>query len=120
MANLDRFMEELQTFDEREISENTIKLTEDLIKKIEMTGESHEHMPYTDALNTLFKWIKGVLKYHNLMLEYVQPLHKKVQDIEKEVKEADQKLTTLNRKSDVSNRIKIINKILNLKVLLIF
>ncbi len=102
MANLDRFLEELLTFDEREIAENTIKLTEDLVRKIDASESRGEpHYPYTDALNTLHQWIKGVIKYHSLMLNYVQPLHKKVQDIEKEVKEADQKLASLNRKSDV-------------------
>ncbi len=102
MANLDRFLEELLTFDDREIAENTIKLTEDLVKKIDASEVKGEPLyPYTDALNTLHQWIKGVIKYHSIMLNYVQPLFKKVQEIEKEVKEADQKLTSLNRKSDV-------------------
>lgn len=103
MANLDRFLEELQSFDEREMAENTIKLLEDLVRKID-AHDSHEppkNEPYTESLNTLQEWIRGVLKYHLLMNKHVKPLHKKVLEIEKEVKEADQKLTTLNRKSEV-------------------
>lgn len=103
MANLDRFLEELQSFDEHEINETVIRLLEELVKKIDQfeSGEKGK-MPYTDALNTLHEWIKGVIKYHTLMLKRVKPLHQKVEDIENEVKEADQKLTTLNRKSEVT------------------
>ena len=105
MANIDRFMEELQTFDEHEITENTIKLLEDFVKKIDSYEKSpnQKQMPYYDALNTLDEWIRGVLRYHSLMIKYVRPLHKKVEEIEKEVQEADQKLTTLNRKSEALN-----------------
>ncbi|CAF0814108.1 unnamed protein product [Brachionus calyciflorus] len=106
MANLDRFLEELQSFDEREITENTIKLLEDLIKKIdayESKDDSNRGGQHVEALNTLNEWIKGVLRYHILMIKHVKPLHKKVEEIEKEVKEADQKLTTLNRKSEALN-----------------
>ncbi len=105
MANLDRFMDELQTFDEREMNDHAIKVIEDMIKKIDSQQVSSEssssNHPYSDALNTLYKWIRGVVKYHSLMLNYVKPLFKKVEEIEKEVKEADHKLTTLNRKSEV-------------------
>lgn len=110
MANLDRFMEELQSFDDREIAENTIKLLEDLVKKIEsyepkleINKANCQQHPYLEALNTMEQWIKGVLRYHSLMIKHVKPLHKKVEEIEKEVKEADQKLTTLNRKSEALN-----------------
>lgn len=111
MANLDRFLEELQTFDEHEMNENTIKILEDLVRKIDLCEpredepKSPHNLPYTDALNTLHEWTKGVLKYHTLMIKRVRPLHQKLQEIEKEVKEADQKLTTLNRKSEVSFRL---------------
>ena len=102
MANLDRFLEELQSFDEHEISENVIRLLEELVKRIDgFESAEKTKMPYTDALNTLHEWIKGVIKYHTLMLKKVKPLHQKVEDIENEVKEADQKLTALNRKSEV-------------------
>lgn len=104
MANLDRFLEELQSFDDREINENTIKLLEDLLKKIEtnvLRDDSNKNASHVEALNSLYEWIKGVLRYHTLMIKHVKPLHKKVEEIEKEVKEADQKLTTLNRKSEV-------------------
>ncbi len=103
MANLDRFLEELQTFDEHEITENTIKLLEDLDKKIDSTElkDPNAEATYASALNTLHLWTKGVLKYHTLMIKNVRPLHQKVEEIEKEVKEADQKLSTLDRKSEV-------------------
>lgn len=96
-------MEELQTFDEKEITENTIKLVGDLLQTIESTRRSDQHEPYADALNTLHKWIANVIKYHTLMVKFVKPLQKRVDEIEKEVKEADHKLTTLNRKSDNLN-----------------
>jgi hypothetical protein len=108
MANLDRFLEELQTFDEREITENTIKLLDDLVKRIDSYDTKEDtttsnNASYIEALVSLEQWIKGVLKYHTLMIKHVKPLHTKVEEIEKEVKEADQKLTTLNRKSDALN-----------------
>ena len=105
MANLDRFLDELQTFDEHEIMENTIKLLADLDKKIVGTQESQEELnsPYYQALSSLHQWTKGVLKYHSLMIHHVRPLHKKCEEIEKEVKEADQKLTSLDRKSEALN-----------------
>lgn len=109
MANLDRFLEELQSFDQHELTENTIKLLQDLDKKIESyePQEINEQNAHVDALNTLHKWTKGVLKYNSLMLQHVKPLHQKVEEIEKDVKEADQKLTTLNRKSEaLSVRLK--------------
>jgi dynein heavy chain, axonemal len=108
MANLDRFLEELQSFDEFEMSVETIKILEDRIKRIdadegkeETQSTSSLQLNYTEALTTLNNWIKGVIKYHSLMIKRVKPLHAKVQEIEQEVKEADQKLATLNRKSEV-------------------
>ena len=108
MANLDRFLEELQSFDQHELTENTIKLLQDLDKKIESYDPNEtisQSAPHFEALITLHKWTKGVLKYNSLMIHRVKPLHQKVEDIEKEVKEADQKLTTLNRKSEVNSYI---------------
>jgi hypothetical protein len=102
MANLDRFIEELQSFDQHELTENTIKLLQDFDKKID-SYESSETGLHTDALNTLHRWTKGVLKYNSLMIQRVKPLHEKVDQIEQDVKEADQKLTALNRKSEALN-----------------
>ena len=117
MANLDRFLEELQSFDEFEMSVETIKILEDRIKRIdadegkeETQSTSSLQLNYTEALTTLINWIKGVIKYHSLMIKRVKPLHAKVQEIEQEVKEADQKLATLNRKSEVCQRIFYIKK----------
>ena len=86
MANLDRFLEELQSFDQHELTENTIKLLQDLDKKIESyePQEINEQNAHVDALNTLHKWTKGVLKYNSLMLQHVKPLHQKVEEIEKD------------------------------------
>lgn len=109
MANLDRFLEELQSFDEFDLSEETIKILEDKIKRVDLDDAKDDaqstnsmQLNYTEALSTLNDWIKGVIKYHSLMIKRVKPLHSKVQEIEQEVKEADQKLATLNRKSEVS------------------
>lgn len=105
MANLDRFLEELQSFDQHELTENTIKLLQDLDKRIDSYSphEASEQVAHVEALNTLHKWTKGVLRYNALMIQRVKPLHQKVEEIEKEVKEADQKLGTLNRKSEALN-----------------
>jgi hypothetical protein len=112
MANLDRFIEELQTFDEQEITTSTVKIIEDLLKKIETTttqdnGDSDQHSDegtaHIDALNTLQQWIKNVVHYNKIMLNYVKPLYRKVEEIEDEVKEAELKLASLNRKSEALN-----------------
>jgi dynein heavy chain len=102
MANLDRFLEELENFDRIEISQETIKTLEEMSKKIEFDDQKHDGQTWTEALDTLYNWIKGVIKYHSLMLKRVKPLKVKVEEIEHEVKEADQKLNTLNKKSEVS------------------
>ena len=101
MANLDRFLEELETFDRNELTQNSIRPLEDLIKKIETSDEKHVGEPWKDALDTLYNWIKGVVKYHTLVLKRVKPLKIKVEEIEHEVREADQKLNNLNKKSEV-------------------
>lgn len=106
MANLDRFLEELQSFDEREMSENTIKLIQDhvvsrMIDPSLLNNHDVRHQPFYDALNTLQEWIHGVIRYHTLMNKHVKPLHLKCEEMEKEVKEADQKLVALNRKTEV-------------------
>jgi dynein heavy chain, axonemal len=109
MANLDRFIDELQTFDERDLPETTIRLVEELLKKIDARVESakadetgsEQASDYLDALRTLHEWTKCVIKYYSLMLKRVKPLHDKVAEIEREVKEADQKLTSLSKKSQV-------------------
>ncbi len=63
MANLDRFLDELLTFDEHEIAENTIKLLGDLETKISSTmGDEDVSAVYRPALDTLHQWTKGVLK----------------------------------------------------------
>lgn len=108
MANLDRFLEELQSFDEREMSESTIKVIQDHV--VTRLGEASamakidelRNQPYHDALTTLQEWVQCVIRYHNLMNKNVKPLHAKCEEIEKEVKEADQKLIALNRKTEVS------------------
>lgn len=126
MANLDRFLEELQSFDEVEMSEETIKILEERIKKIDLDEMKEETLSqhsmqfiYTDALNTLYNWIKGVIKYHSLMIKRVKPLHAKVQEIEHEVKEADQKLATLNRKSDVRKQL-LFQRAITLRLTIIY
>ena len=73
MANLDRFLDELQTFDEHEITENTIKLLGDLENKInageatqsptaDITSSESGALPdlYKPALDTLHQWTKGM------------------------------------------------------------
>lgn len=107
MANLDRFIEELQTFDEHEMSENTLKtIQEHVVNRLGDPSTSVKinelrHQPYYDALTTLQEWVQNVIRYHILMNKHVKPLHAKCEEIEKEVKEADQKLIALNRKTEV-------------------
>ena len=48
MANFDRLLEELQTFDEREIAENRIKLLDDLVIRI----NSYDTKENTTTSNT--------------------------------------------------------------------
>lgn len=109
MANLDRFLEELQSFDEREMSENTIKIVQDhVVNRLgDQTAKLDElrNQVYYEALTTLQEWVHGVIRYHVLMNKHVKPLNAKCDEIEKEVKEADQKLIALNRKTEVTQII---------------
>ena len=90
MANLDRFIDELQAFDENEMDETTMRAIEEFVKKMEAniaeaadtsvsshpSTQTHASEPHLDALRTLEKWIRGVLKYNSLMINVAKPLYK--------------------------------------------
>lgn len=108
MANLDRFLEELQNFDQLNMNENTLRILDEMIRKIEKYDKKDDPA-YSESLKTLIKWMRGVVRYHTIMNKRVRPLKIKCEEIEHEVKEADQKLTAISKKSKVISCLHIIS-----------
>ncbi|CAF0871195.1 unnamed protein product, partial [Didymodactylos carnosus] len=100
MANIDRFLEETQSFEKLALTEESIKLIDSVIDRVQLsdnTDYSEKHYP---SMVSLYKWVKRVLQYHSILLKKVRPLHNKCKEIEQDVLEQDQKLILLNKKSE--------------------
>nr|XP_006816782.1 PREDICTED: dynein heavy chain 17, axonemal-like [Saccoglossus kowalevskii] len=95
MANLDRFVEELMGFDESLLPEPTLNLVEPYLKKTSFAADNMKRKTGNDAAASLCSWVRGVVRYHRLMLSKVKPLHAKVEETAAAVEEAEHKLSTL-------------------------
>ena len=62
MANLERFIEELMSFDEVVMPENTLVLVEPYLKKPSFDPVSLEKKTHNSACASLCKWVKGVCR----------------------------------------------------------
>ena len=91
-----RFVEELTTFDDVQLPESTLILVEPYLKKLdpaplqEKTGNS--------ACGALCKWVRGVVRYHRMMISKVKPLHQKVEETTAAVDSAQHRMNTLENK----------------------
>ncbi|XP_033103095.1 dynein heavy chain 9, axonemal-like [Anneissia japonica] len=98
MANLERFLEELASFDDTELPESTLNLVEPYLKKASFQPQNMRRKTNSSAAASLCQWVRGVVRYHRLMISRVKPLHQKVEDTTKEVEIAEHKLMTLENK----------------------
>ncbi|XP_076457719.1 uncharacterized protein LOC143291635 isoform X3 [Babylonia areolata] len=99
MANLDRFIdEELMTFDDTQLPESTLVLVEPYLKKQSFDPEDMERKTGNSACGSLCRWVRGVVRYHRMMLSKVKPLHQKVEETTQAVDNAQHKMNTLESK----------------------
>lgn len=62
MANLERFLEELATFDDQQMPESTLILVEPYLKKPSFVPEVLQRKSNNQACAALCKWVHGVVK----------------------------------------------------------
>nr|XP_022320176.1 dynein beta chain, flagellar outer arm-like isoform X6 [Crassostrea virginica] len=98
MANLERFIEELLSFDDNQLPEATLLLVEPYLKKPSFDPEAMERKTSNSACGALCKWVIGVVRYHRMMISKVKPLHQKVEETTTSVDEAEHKMATLENK----------------------
>ena len=121
MANLERFIEQTQLFDQLNLTEEDIQSIEQTIDRVQLNDRSLTLSPHYSVLVTLHRWVKRVLqsvtlhlssdpfissenRYHTLLLTKVRPLHNKCRQIEEDVVEQDQRLIVIDNKSQVRSR----------------
>ncbi|CAF4051023.1 unnamed protein product [Adineta steineri] len=92
LANLDRFIEGTQLFDEINLTEKHINLISAIINNFQLKNTS------------LYKWVKRVLQYHTVLLKKARLIHQKYKEIEEDVLEQDQKLILLDNKNQILSR----------------
>ncbi|KAH9514965.1 hypothetical protein Btru_021540, partial [Bulinus truncatus] len=98
MANLERFMEELTTFDDYQLPESTLLLVEPYLKKPSFDPDVMTEKSGNSACGALCKWVRGVVGYHRIMISKVKPLHKKVEETTQAVDVAQHRMNTLENK----------------------
>lgn len=62
MANLERFIEELMTFDEHVLPESTLLLVEPYLKKSSFDADTLEKKTNNPACASLCRWVTGVCR----------------------------------------------------------
>ncbi|XP_064650622.1 uncharacterized protein LOC135502065 isoform X3 [Lineus longissimus] len=98
MANLERFTEELLTFDDNQMPESTLQLVESYLKKPSFDPDTLERKTSNSACGSLSRWVKGVARYHRMMISKVKPLHAKVEQTTQAVDNAEHKMSSLANK----------------------
>ena len=63
MANLERFIEELMTFEDSSLPESTLELVEPYLKKQSVDAEYMENKTRNSACVSLCHWVHGVLRF---------------------------------------------------------
>nr|KAG5694046.1 hypothetical protein BaRGS_025625 [Batillaria attramentaria] len=73
--------EELMTFDDTQMPESTLVLVEPYLKKPSFEPEQMEKKTGNSACGALCRWVRGVVRYHRMMLSKVKPLHQKALEV---------------------------------------
>eukprot|EP00057_Strongylocentrotus_purpuratus_P006394 XP_011660868.1 PREDICTED: dynein beta chain, flagellar outer arm [Strongylocentrotus purpuratus] len=68
MANIERFNEELASFDDSELPESTLNLVEPYLKKSSFQAKNMLRKNNNAAAASLCNWVRGVCRYHRLMI----------------------------------------------------
>ncbi|RUS89314.1 hypothetical protein EGW08_002921, partial [Elysia chlorotica] len=91
-------IEELTTFDDFQLPEATLVLVEPFLKKTSFDPEAMATKTGNSACGALCKWVRGVVRYHRMMISKVKPLHQKVEETTLAVDSAQHKMNTLENK----------------------
>jgi len=62
MANIERFIEELMSFDDNQLPEATLALVEPYLKKPSFEPDTLERKTGNAACGSLCKWVRGVVR----------------------------------------------------------
>lgn len=65
MANIERFIEELMSFDDQQLPEATLALVEPYLKKPTFEPDTLERKTSNSACGSLCKWVRGVVRSVN-------------------------------------------------------
>ena len=98
MANLERFIEELMSFDEVAMPESTLVLVEPYLRKASFDHVTLEKKTHNSACASLCRWVRGVCRYHRMMISKVKPLHAKVEQTTQAIEDAEHKMSILENK----------------------
>ncbi|XP_015223291.2 uncharacterized protein [Lepisosteus oculatus] len=112
MANLERFLDELSTFDEIQLSETTLGVLEKYLQKPSFTAENMERKTGgNSAASSLLKWLQGAVSYHRVMMSKVRPLQSKVAEMSAALEESVQRLKSQQtRKANLLRRLEELEK----------
>ncbi|EDV28903.1 uncharacterized protein TRIADDRAFT_19158, partial [Trichoplax adhaerens] len=97
MANLDRFLGELSTFNESELPESTLALLEPYLRKPYFTPDHYDKIGLP-AASSLCMWVRSVVRYHRMMHHKVLPLELKVKNTAAAVNLATDRLNSMESK----------------------
>nr|CAB3238693.1 dynein heavy chain 8, axonemal-like [Phallusia mammillata] len=101
MANLDRFLDELMSFDEMTLPLATLENLESFLEKETFAPEVlTQKAGGNPAAGSLVKWVQGVFRYHTTLISKVKPLHEKVEETSVSIGDAQHKLRQLESKKE--------------------
>ncbi|XP_052830107.1 dynein beta chain, ciliary [Octopus bimaculoides] len=99
MANLERFIGELMTFDEYTVSLSHLEILQDYVKKENFNPEYIDKIsPGDSSCRILCQWVINVTNYNTTMMKKVKPLHEKVKETVLFIAEAEKQLKTFKDK----------------------
>ncbi|OAF70976.1 hypothetical protein A3Q56_01270 [Intoshia linei] len=107
MSNLERFIEDLISFDNNKILLSSYKevikfvgLKQDAFKIFELTDEDS-----VDTIFILYKWLMGVLRYYDIMFNTIKPLFDKINYTTEKIENIKKKQAILEVKQmELKNR----------------
>jgi len=107
MANLERFREEMLTFDESDLAESTLQVLQSYIDRPHFAPMYLGERTQNQAINSLVLYVRGVVRYNMLMQSRVKPYLDKVNQTTLHLREVQQKLNVMqNKLTDLDNRLR--------------
>jgi dynein heavy chain len=99
MANIDRFLEMLSTFDETSTRSDTLLTSLDPYMNLPALDVSyHEQELSPDSVLDICQWINNVISYHQMLETKVKPLQDKLDSMQQFLEDLKKRLITWNEK----------------------